>query len=87
MSKVRKTYRLSISKRFPDGSIATLTVGTELEEECSIDEAEKVFDKARLSTREDLIKASASDPLDKSIVKSIKKQLKREKKLEEAENG
>lgn len=81
--KARKTYRLSMSKRFDDGSLATVTIGTEIEEETdSVDAlAEMVF----RSTMDDLKALVEKSPVDKMVAMSIKKQIDRHRKVEEAE--
>ena len=81
--EVKKIYRKSFSVRFDDGSLATTTFGTELAEE-GADEAE-LFEQARSSTIADMKSAAKLDEMDKIILKKMTRNVKRHKKLEEAQ--
>ena len=81
-NQIKKIFRLSLSKKFRDGSIVTLTLGTELEE--SNVDPEELFVKTMQSTFSDLQTAIKKDELSKAILKSVKRNLALERKVEKA---
>ena len=79
---IRKQFRLSMSKKFPDGSLVTITLGTEMEE--TTDDAKALFDKVRGSVKDDLKLEIDNDKLSRSVVKSIARQMDLEERVEKA---
>ena len=78
----RKSCKVTLSKKFPDGSLASLTIGTDIEKET--EDLGELFLEVMDEIRKDFETASQKDQLDKSIIKSIARQLKNERKVEEA---
>jgi TATA-box binding protein (TBP) (component of TFIID and TFIIIB) len=72
-----------MSKRFDDGSLATVTLGTEIEEET--DNPDALSELVYRTTMDDLKALVGKSELDKIVATSIKKQIDRSKKVEEAE--
>jgi len=82
MGEIKKTYRLSFSKHLSDRTLLTITAGTEIVEEDA--DADELAEKVRRQTRQDLAKAAQADPIVKEILQHVKKQIKRDKKIERA---
>jgi 2-hydroxy-3-keto-5-methylthiopentenyl-1-phosphate phosphatase len=93
MPRIEKRFDVTISKKFPDGGLISATFGTcevqDLRDELSLDgieEAKKVlFDKVHANTISDIQMAVQIDPIVRSIWKTVKENLKFEKKVAKAE--
>jgi hypothetical protein len=95
MPRIEKRFDITISKKFPDGGLASASFGTieaqDLRDDLSlegIEEAKKVlFDKVHKNTINDIQVAAKIDPIVKSIWKEVKQNLKFENKVEKAERN
>jgi len=82
---VRKKFNLSLSRKLPDGSLISVTVGTEKEKDT--EDSAALFREVWLETMHDLKAAFEGDKYSKSVVKSVDKALAREKKIEGVLSG
>lgn len=88
MPKIMKKFDITISKKFPDGSIGSIAYGTSWEDifdKVTDDTESKLFDQAYESTLADIKNSSKIDPLVRSIWKQIGQQLANERLVESAE--
>ncbi len=88
MPKIQKKFDMTISKKFPDGSIGSIAYGTSWEDifDSVTEETEKkLFDQVYKSTLADIKNSSKIDPLVRSIWKQLGQQLANERLVEHAE--
>jgi 2-hydroxy-3-keto-5-methylthiopentenyl-1-phosphate phosphatase len=93
MPKIEKHFDLTFSKKFPDGSIASVSFGTleaqELREDLTLDGIEdakkELFNRVYQNTVTDIQAAAKTDNIVRSIVKEIIQSVKRENKVAKAE--
>jgi len=88
MPKILKKFDVTISKKFPDGSIASIAYGTSWEETFVViheDTEQKLFELTYQSTLADIKKSSKIDPLVRSIWRQLDQQLVNERLVERAE--
>ena len=88
MPKISKKFNITISKKFPDGTIGSIAYGTYREEEVgeiTKETEQKLFDLVYGSTLADIKNSSKIDPLVRSIWRQIGQQLANERLVEHAE--
>lgn len=89
MPKIQKKFDITISKKFPDGSLGVIAYGTAWEDivERVDDQTEReLFQKAYDSTLADVKQSTKIDPLVKSIWREMKQQLANERLVRDAQN-
>jgi len=86
-SDVRKEFRIYISKQFSDRTLLGIKFGTEIGEDGA--DPVELFAKVFESTMDDIKKkvTEDKDPFITSIWKTLVKDIKKEKKIEEAEKA
>ena len=82
MVLARKKFQISMSRKTPDGSLISVTFGTDLEEDTSDPEGLAV--RVVHETYQDILTACKTDKFTRSVVGSINTALKREARVEEA---
>ncbi|MFA5132734.1 MAG: hypothetical protein WC444_05435 [Candidatus Paceibacterota bacterium] len=87
-TRIKKRFNPTFSKKFPDGSMASFTFGTEIEYEYDgehfKEELEGLFDLVVKSTVDDMKKRFEKDPIFRSVFSEIKRQVKNAEKVQEA---
>lgn len=89
MPKIQKKFDITISKKFPDGSLGVIAYGTAWEDivERVDDKTEReLFQKAYDSTLADVKQSTKIDPLVKSIWREMRQQLANERLVRDAQN-
>lgn len=80
-----KSFKCTISKKFPDGTLVVQTFGTEMVATCETDEDEKrLFTMVHASTLRDIRQNTEVDPITKSLTNTVTKCLAKEKKVVES---
>jgi hypothetical protein len=89
MPKILKKFDITISKKFPDGSLASIAYGTSWEDIFDVvkeNTEQKLFELAHQSTLADIKNSSKIDPLVRSVWRQIGQQLANERLVENAEH-
>lgn len=79
-NKVKKTIEIVMSKKFPDGSLLSVKLGTEIEEE-NID-PDELFDKVTKSAFSDIDKSSKNKII-RAVLSGTSRGIKKLEKLGE----
>ncbi len=95
MARIGKRFDITISKKFPDGGLLSVTFGSseerELRDDISFDDIEaakkELFNQIHNNTLADIKIAVKTDPTVRSVWKEVAQNLKREKKVEAAEQN
>jgi len=88
MPKIQKKFDITISKKFPDGSLGVIAYGTAWEDivdRVDEDTESDLFQKAYNSTLADVKNSSKIDPLVKSIWREMRQQLANESLVNDAQ--
>lgn len=82
---IRKTFKYTVSKIFPDGALVSQSFGTEIERVCDTEEEEAALTAyVYKRTIDEMQDKSKSSPVTKVIFKGIQSQLKKEEKRDNA---
>jgi len=83
MGSVKKSYHVTMSKAFSDGTIIVCKFGTELEEEGA--DPDELFAKASAATQRDIMQQAKKDKIAKQVVSAVKNSIKKADQVSAAE--
>jgi len=82
---IRKGFKCTISKKFPDDTIVVQSFGTEIERVCDTDAEEaELTAYVYQSTRDDIVSKSKTDPVTRVIIKTVNSKIKKEHRRDKA---
>jgi hypothetical protein len=80
-----KFFKVTISKKFPDDTLAVQAFGTTMEATCdNVEDEARLFDRVYNSTGRDMQRAYHIDPITKSLNTTVNKCLKKEQTVAES---
>jgi len=83
---IQKSFKFTMSKKFPDDTLVVQSFGTSIERVCDSDEDELVLaEQVYHSTVADIIRVSKTDSVTKVITKTVRSQIDKERKRNQAQ--